>query len=148
MGQNKKEIVCAQNQKNSRRRWSMKNHINDGVWQTAARNVEVVLKHSHLFQSMHWRMRGTMALVPSSCGKIYKSYALRRQVHNKRWNTTKYYGKACIRPQSGPTMTWRIGRWRRLLEVSHISVNTLRQCGDNDVSNVTVSALLHATSAL
>ena len=39
-----------------------------------------------------------MVLVASSCGIIYKSYALRRQVHNKRRKTTKYYGKVCNRP--------------------------------------------------
>ena len=67
-------------------------------------------------------------------------YAVRCTTNDgKRQNITVKY---VIDPQGGPTMTGRIGRWRRLLEVSHISVNTLRQCSDNYVPTVAVPALL------
>ena len=51
----------------------MTNHIDDGVWQTAAAvNEEREFIHFQLFHSILERMKDTMVSVSSSHGTIYK----------------------------------------------------------------------------
>ena len=45
--------------------------------------------------------------------------------------------------EKGPTMTWRIEWWRRLLAISDMLPHTRSQCSDNDVPTVAAPALLH-----
>ena len=147
-GQNKKEFAYAQNQKNS---------ADDDGWKTSTTMVcgkrrigtEIVNWNILIYfrQCIEgWGTRWCWSHLHAASSTKVTRYAVRCTTNDeKRRNITVKYVNHY---EKGSTMTWRIERWRRLLEVSHISVNTLRQCGDNDVSNVTVSALLHATSAL
>ena len=92
-GQNKKDRLCSEPEK-FYQRWSIKNHIDDGRRPEAAVNEGNELKHSRLFVHPLGGIRDTMALVPSSHGTIYKSYALWKYVHRNeeklQFITVKY----------------------------------------------------------
>ena len=138
----KKEIACAQNQKNSAdddgwnryRRWWAANGIDERGEQIDA--FPTIWPHSREDEGH------------DSVGLILMRQVLRKMKIQKVGTqerrkpvfiTVKYVNDY----EKGPTMTWRIERWRRLLAISDMSLHTWRQCSDNDVSSVAVPTLLH-----
>ena len=64
----------------------------------------------------------------------------------KRRKTTIYYGKVCKRPPKLVDDDRTDWTTKVIAHAEDVSMHTLRQCGYNDVSNVTVGAILHEQS--
>ena len=64
----------------------------------------------------------------------------------KRRKPAFYYGEVCKRPPKWADNDLTDWTMKVTAHAEDVSMHTLRQCGYNDVSNVTVGALLHEQS--
>ena len=120
--------------------------IDDGEWQAAAVNEGAELKHSRLLHRTLERMEDTMVLVPSSCGTIYRSKVVTKYVYrndeNRHFITVKYVNDHPKWADDDRT-DWTM---KSADHTEDVSMHTLRQCRCNDVSHVTLGALLREQS--